>query len=110
MIGALFMSLAVGCVGFSALRLSMSNASRATFGPRIRIRTAVTGWGGALLLILSALPWTFMSSSPLIGVITWLFCILPLAALPLIIIWPFRPRAALAVPALIFLVAAAVLG
>jgi hypothetical protein len=46
------------------------------------------GW---LLLAASILPWLDHTSVAM-GIVSWLFCILPLPALILAFLWPFAPR------------------
>jgi hypothetical protein len=48
----------------------------------------VAGW---FLLAISIVPW-LRQTSVAIGIVSWLFCILPLPALVLVFLWPFRPK------------------
>lgn len=94
MSAAVFLSLMLASLGFSALRLSTAR-DRAT-------RAGVLRWTGAALIFLSCAPVAATQMSIAIGIVCWLFCILPLSALPGIALWPFSSRAALGLPPAMF--------
>lgn len=51
---------------------------------------------GYALLALSSVAW-MISQGAAMGFASWLFCVLPLAALPLIFAWSYWPRVTIAV-------------
>ncbi|MFC4312580.1 DUF3325 family protein [Steroidobacter flavus] len=60
---------------------------------------------GYALLALSGVAW-MMSQGAAMGFASWLFCVLPLAALPLIFAWPYWPRRLIALGILLVPLAA----
>lgn len=101
MTAALFSSLGIASVGFSAIRLSMGSVWRDVVGidPPHHCTLRILGIAA---IMASASPWTLIAGSVAIGLVSWFFCLLPLSALPLIVIWPFQKYMALTAPAAIF--------
>lgn len=99
--GALFLTLAIAAGGFAALRLSVEDSWKMAFGGQHDALKLPLRLIAIVLLGLSAFVWVTHATSSVVGWMSWLFCVLPLAPLPLITIWPYRPRAAVMVPPLV---------
>lgn len=101
MVAALLLSCALAASGYSAIRASMKGAPSVLVG---RGRPIPLRWLGGILLILSVAPVAGSASSALIGWVCWMFCVLPIAGMPLILAFPYAPKASLIAPPLIFLI------
>jgi len=102
----LYLSFALASLGFSALRLSTVSGRRdmafiaAALPPWISRCIAAILLAGSLVAIVAA------PIGDIIEILCWFFCVMPLAALPAIFIWPYRPRLALlAIPSVAVLMA-----
>jgi hypothetical protein len=78
---ALFSSIGLACLAFLALKASMGGGSSQAEKQRT-IRRRIMGW---LALGASIVPWLVYADTVAIGVVTWSFCITPLAALAIVI-------------------------
>lgn len=99
MMAALLLSNALAALGYSAIRLSMKGAPR--FKASVS-RETVFRWLGAALILVSAMPAVNGAFAALVGWACWFFCVLPIAGLPLILLWPFNQKAALLAPPFAF--------
>jgi hypothetical protein len=102
MTGALFISLAIASTGFSLMRLSLGNGARDLIGIRLRGSVRARRYTAVFLLGVSAMMWGLGAATVPIGLVTWLFCVSALAALPLILLWPFNHRLAIILPPVAF--------
>jgi len=102
MSGTPFFSLAIASAGFSVLRLSLGHAALYLSNTRIAETRSLLRWISVFLFLLSAMAWIMNADTIAIGLTTWLFCILAIAASPLILLWPYGARRAIIMPALAF--------
>ncbi|AMK20103.1 MULTISPECIES: DUF3325 family protein [Sphingobium] len=105
MTSALFISLAIASSAFSLMRLSLGNGTRDTIGIKLPGSVRSRRWTAVCLLTLSAMMWSLGAAAIPIGLVTWLFSVSALAALPLILLWPYRPRSAIIMPPIAFAIA-----
>ncbi|MFT3964291.1 MAG: hypothetical protein QM690_00225 [Sphingobium sp.] len=105
----LFLALSWGSFGFALLRLSTRAGRRAAPAYALLAAPRTIAWGGGLLIALSWLPLAWSEGPFAVLLVCWLFCILPLAALPGILCWPFSIRTAILAPGLLFAVVALVI-
>lgn len=103
MVTDLLLSFALASSGYSAIRLSMKGTPNFK-GAILKITSAaLSRWLGAALVFVSAIPVVNGAFSALIGWACWFFCVLPIAGLPLILLWSFNQKAALLAPPFAFI-------